>query len=60
MGTHSEVDVVVIGVGTRGEDPSLHVLDAPGHGAIAADWESVAAHVRNEVTGGGDDAYAVE
>ena len=29
MGTHSEIDVVVIGVGTRGEDPSLDVLDAP-------------------------------
>jgi len=30
MEAHSEVDVVVIGVGTCGEDLSLHVLDAPG------------------------------
>lgn len=99
----TEVEVVVIGVGTCGEDLSLQLLDAgldvvgieaalvggecpywaclpskrmirmgnllaeasraegaAGRGSIVPDWEPVAAQVRDEITGGWDDSYAIE
>jgi pyruvate/2-oxoglutarate dehydrogenase complex dihydrolipoamide dehydrogenase (E3) component len=99
----TRVDVIVIGVGTCGEDLSLQLLDAgldvagieaslvggecpywaclpskrmirngnlvaesrraagrAGHGSIAPDWPLLAGQVRDEVTGGWDDGFAVE
>jgi pyruvate/2-oxoglutarate dehydrogenase complex dihydrolipoamide dehydrogenase (E3) component len=103
MNSRTEVDVVVVGVGTCGEDLSLQLLDAglrvvgveaslvggecpywacmpskrmirsgnllaearrgdgtAGHVSVEADWSLVSARVREEVTGGWDDSYAVE
>jgi pyruvate/2-oxoglutarate dehydrogenase complex dihydrolipoamide dehydrogenase (E3) component len=103
MDSQTEVDVVVIGVGTCGEDLSLQLMDAglavvgveaalvggecpywacipskrmirmgnlvaesrrvdgfAGRCSIDADWSLVAAQIRDEVTGGWDDSYAVE
>jgi len=103
MVIENEVDVVVLGVGTCGEDLSLQLLDAglevvgieaalvggecaywacipskvmiraatlvaearrvdgvAGHAEVMPDWAPIAARVRAEVTGGWDDAMAVE
>jgi pyruvate/2-oxoglutarate dehydrogenase complex dihydrolipoamide dehydrogenase (E3) component len=102
MNKKTEVDVVVVGVGTCGEDLSLRLLGAglkvagieaslvggecaywaclpskmmiragnllqegrringkAGSAEVNSDWDLLAARVRAEVTGGWDDAYAV-
>lgn len=99
----SETDVIVLGVGTCGEDLSLRLLGAglsvvgieaalvggecaywaclpsklmiraanvlqearrvdgmAGNATVVPDWPLVARRVRNEVTGGWDDSYAVQ